>query len=407
MAQQRKLPLAGVRVVDLTHEWAGPHATRLLADFGAEVIKVEYSRRMDIMRLANTQAQAYNRHPRWLQLHRNKGSITLDLKTTCDVDVFKDLVKISDVVVESSRAGVVEALGLGYAELSQLKPNIIMVSMSAFGQTGPEAGYAGYGGALEAVSGLQALTAYDRHSRPMRIREMDVINGVLGACAIMTALIHRQQTGRGQWIDVSQLETTTSGLMGAHLLEYAMRGTHTLPLGNRHAWYAPQGCYRCMGEDKWVAISIRSDEEWGRFCEVIGHPELGTAMRFATRLHRVQNHDELDRIIEAWTILHTHDEAMHLLQAAGIAAGAVLNLQELNLDPHMNARGFFCTVKHGIDHSFPGMPFKLSAGAGEIRRHGPQLGEHNGYVLHELLGRPQGSLKPLAEDDIGTAFDIE
>jgi len=215
-------PLDGVRVVDLTHEWAGPHATRMLADFGADVIKVEYVRRMDIMRLARTEGCAYNHHPRWLQLHRNKQSVTLDLKQPDDAEIFKELVRLADVVVESSRPGVLARLGLGDDVLRALRPDLIMVSMSGFGQTGPEASYAGYGGCLEAVSGLQALTAYERDGRPMRVREMDVINGVSGACAIMTALVHRRQTGQGQRIDLSQLETTTGALVGAHLLEYVM-----------------------------------------------------------------------------------------------------------------------------------------------------------------------------------------
>lgn len=407
MLHHGELPLAGIRVVDLTHDWAGPHATRMLADFGAEVIRIEYSRRMDLIRGGRKEGQAYNHHPRWLEINRNKLAMTLDLKCARDLEALKTLVKVSDLVVESSRVGVMANFGLGYEALRTIKPDIIMVSMGAFGQTGPEAAYGGFGGCLEALSGVQALTAYHKHGKPVRIREMDVTNGVIGACAIMTALIYRQRTGKGQWIDLSQLEAPTHGLIGEHLLEYAMNGTQTVPVGNRHARYAPQGCYRCKGDDKWVALAVRSDEEWERFCESIGRPELNQDVRFATRSDRAYNHDELDRLIEEWTILHTHDEAMHLLQAAGIAAGAVLNVVELSADPHLGERRFFQMAKDGSGRFFPGMPFRVSEGRGEIRRRGPHLGEHNEYVLCELLGRSKAELEPLTENKIGTAYDME
>jgi crotonobetainyl-CoA:carnitine CoA-transferase CaiB-like acyl-CoA transferase len=401
------LPLTGIRVIDLTHNWAGPHATRLIADFGAEVIKVEYSRRLDGMRGASKEHHAYNHHPRWWQMNRNKVSITLDLKSPRDNETFRDLVAISDVVVENSRVGVMKRLGLGYDILKTIKPDLIFLSMPVFGQTGPEASYAGYGGAIEALSGMEVLTAYDKSSRPMRVKEMDVTNGVVGACAIMTALMYRQQTGEGQYIDLSQLEAATTGLIGDHLLEYVMNGAQTLPLGNRHASYAPQGCYKCKGDDKWVVLVIRSDEEWEKFCEVLRLPELASDVRFATTSARVINQDELDHLIEGWTLLHTHYEVMHLLQQVGIAAGPVLNVEEIKENDHLKARGFFQMGQEGSDMLFPGMPFRLSEGMGEIRRPGPQLGEHNEYVLHELLGRSKEEIQPLTEDRIGTAFDIE
>jgi crotonobetainyl-CoA:carnitine CoA-transferase CaiB-like acyl-CoA transferase len=361
---------------------------------------------MDGMRGARLEGQAYNHHPRWLEINRNKLSITLDLKRARDVETFKDLVRVSDVVAESSRVGVMEGFGLGYETLRRVKPDIVLVSMTAFGQTGPEASYAGYGGCIEPLSGVQSLTAYNKTSRPMRIREMDVTNGVLGACAIMTALIYRQQTGKGQWVDLSQLEAATSGLVGEHFLAYAMSGTPALPVGNRHPYYAPQGCYPCQGEDKWVAIVIRADEEWERLCEVMDRLDLQKATRLATRAGRVQNHDELDEVLASWTKRHTHQEVMELLQRAGIAAGAILNVEEISTDPHLEARGFFRTARDGSGR-FPGMPFGSAEMPGEIQRRGPYLGEHNDYVLCELLGWPRDQVETFAPDKIGTAFDIE
>jgi len=240
----------------------------------------------------------------------------------------------------------------------------------------------------------------------MRIREMDVTNGVVGACAIMTALVYRQRTGKGQWIDLSQLEAATSGLIGEHCLEYSMNGTQTLPMGNRHPYYAPQGCYPCKGEDKWVAIVIRSDREWEKLCELIGRKDLKRDTRFISGFGRAQHHNELDRLIESWTRHHTSREVMDLLQQAGIAAGAVLDVGEISSDPHLEARGFFRNGRDGSGR-FPGMPFVLGEGKGEVWRKGPHLGEHNEYVFCELLGWPKDQIKTPTPDDIGTAFDIQ
>jgi crotonobetainyl-CoA:carnitine CoA-transferase CaiB-like acyl-CoA transferase len=408
---QPQLPFSGVRVVDLTHDWAGPRATRMLADFGAEVIKIENSRRMDSMRGAFKENQAYNRHPRWFEINRNKLSVTLDLRNSMDIEAFRDLVAISDVVVDSSRAGVMERLGIGYENLRGIRSDIILVSMSAFGHTGPESSYGGYGGGIEPMSGLQPLTSYNRGEVPVRIREVDVTNGLMGACAIITALLYRQRTGQGQYIDLSQLESATVALAGEHLLEYVMNGVQTLPVGNRHPSYAPQGCYRCKGEDKWVALVVRSEEEWRSLCEVIEHPGLLEDSRFSSALGRAHAHDDLDRLIEQWAIQHSHIEAMHLLQKAGVCAGAVLNVSELAMDPHLREHYFQSIAERNTEGErrmqFPGFPFRISDVSPKVTRKGPSLGEHNEYVLCELLGRPREDLKLLSEDEIGTAYDIE
>jgi crotonobetainyl-CoA:carnitine CoA-transferase CaiB-like acyl-CoA transferase len=400
-------PLEGLRIIDLTHDWAGPHATRILADFGAEVIKVEYCRRMDGMRGARTEGEAYNHHPRWHQINRNKLSITLDLKEAADVAAFKDLVAIADVVVESSRVGVMQRLGLDYQALIQIKPEIILLSMSPFGQTGPEAGYAGYGGCLEPLSGIQSLTAYDAVSPPRRIREIDVTNGVLGACAIMTALIYRQRTGRGQWVDLSQLEGATTGLIGEQLLEFSATGNRSVPAGNRHPTQAPWGCYRCQGEDRWIALAVQTDSEWSTLCEIIGHPELASHPRFAKVSDRLRNHDEADEWIARWTAQRDPSDAMRILQEAGIAAGIVADAATLRQDPHLEARGYFRNTDDGSGLQYPGLPFRLSGGGGAIRRRGPYLGEQNVFVLRDLLGRSERDIRMPSDDEIGTAYDLE
>lgn len=397
-------PLQGIRIVDLTHDWAGPHAVRVMADYGAEVIKIEYHARLDGMRGAYL--DKINDHPRWWQINRNKRSISLDLHDPEQLQALKELVRESDMVVENSRPGVLERLGIGYADLCKIRPDIIMVSMSAYGATGPESRYAGYGGAIEALSGVQALTAYDRDGDPMRVREVDVTNGIMGACAIMTALMHRQQTGEGQWVDLSERETS-SWLIGEHLMEHAINGDQTLPLGNRHPCYAPQGCYRCEGEDRWLVLTIRSDEEWVRFCEVTGMSDLGGDARYARTDGRRVHHDEIDRAIEAWTVRHTPYHAMKQLQAAGLAAGMVANTADIAADEHLLAREWF-QFHHGKDGKrFPGFPFRFARGGGRFTQRGPDLDADNEAVLREQLGLPRTLLTAIAGQKLGTAFDTD
>lgn len=399
------LPLHGIRVIDLSHSWAAPHCTRLLADFGAEVIKVEYVRRLCLLRGARRDEEMYNRQPGWSQVNRGKLSITLDLQLEEDRNVLRDLVKVSDVLVENSRTGVMEKWGLGYPQLAALKPDLIVLSMPAFGHTGPWASFLGYGAIFEVLSGVQGLTAYDKEAKPTRIKEIDVINGLIGTCAVMTALFHREDTGEGQHIDLSQLEAATHGTAGEHLLEFVMNGEQTLPLGNRHYRFAPQGCYPCRGKDKWIAITVRSDTEWRRFCETVGHPEWLSDPRFATGESRRNHHDELDQLIEAWTVSRDHYEAMNLLQRAGIPAGAVLEPSEISTDPHLQERGYFLEPEEGSRARFTGTPIRLSEGGATVRWPGPPVGHHNEHVLCDLLGRSKGNIPTVRPEDVGLAYD--
>ncbi|MHC4455475.1 MAG: CaiB/BaiF CoA transferase family protein [Planctomycetota bacterium] len=400
-------PLQGVRVVDLTHYWAGPTATRILADYGAQVIKIEYLRRLCVLRGGQKKDMAYNRFPRWHQVNRNKYSVILDLKSSHDRNIFRDLVKISDVVVDNFRGGSMERIGYDYDKLKELKPDIIQISMPAFGDSGPYRSYAGVGASMEALSGIQSYTVYDNDDRSKRIKEMDVVNGIMGTCAIMTALLYHQKTGRGQFVDLSQMEAGTHALIGEHLLEYEMTGQQRHPIGNRHLWHAPQGCYRCKGEDRWIAISVSSEEVWHKFCQVLGCPEWKKDPRFETRLARRENQEALDRLIENWTIQYDHIEAMSILQKAGVPAGAVLDMQEIVVDSHLKARNFFCTSEDGSPGFFIGMPFSISGDRGKMRWRGRDLGQDNTRVLTELLGRSADDISPISEDDIGTGFDPE
>ncbi len=402
---KRKRPLTGIRVLDLSHSWAAPHCGRILADFGAEVIKVEYIRRLCLLRGAKKDPQIYNNHPGWLQVNRNKYAITLDLKETGDREIFINLIRISDVLITNSRTGVMEKLGFGYADIIKIKKDLIVLSMSSFGNTGPYAYYSGYGAVFEAVGGINSLTAYDKDSRPCRIKEVDVTNGSAGASAVMTALIYRQKTGRGQYIDLSQLEAATHATIGEHLLAFEMDAEQTLPNGNRHWKYAPRGCYRCKGDDKWVVITVRSEGQWERFCDVLGHPEWKTDGRFMSVSQRIVNHDELDKLIDTWTGVRENMEVMTLLQENNICAGAVLDVEDLGGNRHLIDRDYFVCEEESSDMRFLGMPFVLSRGAGRVAWRGPALGSHNEHVLCDLLGMSKKDVRPLTANEVGTAFD--
>jgi crotonobetainyl-CoA:carnitine CoA-transferase CaiB-like acyl-CoA transferase len=330
----------------------------------------------------------------------------LDLHLERDVAAFKALVKESDVVLDNSRPGVMERFGLSYETLRQVRPDIIMVCMSAHGATGPESSYAGYGGAIEALSGVQELTAYTHDGERMRVREVDVTNGVMGAVAVMTALVARQATGEGQFVDLAQREAST-WLIGEHLLEYMVNGTQTLPLGNRHPVYAPQGCFQCAGEDEWVVLTVRDEAEWQALCAILGRAEWAADAALSSHAGRRAQHDAIDAAIEAWTQELEAPVAMARLQACGIPAGQVTSTADLERDPHLRARDWFETAADD-GRLYPGFPFRFHEGPGGVlKRRGAELGADNARILGERLGWPETELPDLGPEHLGTAYDLE
>ncbi|MDB5987568.1 MAG: CoA transferase [Nevskia sp.] len=386
---KRLAPLAGIKVVDFTHDWAGPHATRVLADYGADIFKVEYPKRLDSSR--GGYKKLINEHPRFWNLHRGKQAAALDLKDSAQLEACRELIRGADILIENSRPGVMARKGLSYEQVRELRPDIIMLSMSGFGAEGPRRNYAGYGANLEALSGIQSLTAYDDQSPRYRVREMDVLNSILGAGALLSALWHRQLTGEGQLIDFSELEGC-AWYIGEHFLRASLQGQPPV-LGNRHAQFAPQGCYPCAGEDRWLAVTIRNDAEWSQLATLIGATQLANA-DLATR--RAQ-HEVIDALITAWTRQQDASATMHLLQAQGIAAGMVFSSADLAADPHLAARQWFLETPDG---RFPGLPFRLPAGESAWRGRGPSLGQHNA----ELFAADR--LPDLGPDSIGTAYEM-
>jgi crotonobetainyl-CoA:carnitine CoA-transferase CaiB-like acyl-CoA transferase len=300
-----------------------------------------------------------------------------------------------------------ERFGLGYERLKEIKRDIIVVCMSAYGATGPESSYAGYGGAIEAISGVQSLTAYERGGDRMRVREVDVTNGIMGACAVMTALVERALGGGGQFIDLSQREAST-WLIGEHLLEHAVNGRETLPTGNRHPRFAPQGCYPCAGEDRWVVITVRSQADWTALCAQMGATEWAEDPSIADAEGRRARHDEIDERIAAWTMTQDAAVVVRALQACGIAAGVVADVSQLAADPHLEARGWFAPAPGSEENRYPGFPFRFRRSEGGVlRRRGPDLGADNQRILVDELGMDPRQLPSLAKEDLGTSFDLE
>ena len=394
--------LEGIRVLDLTAWQAGPTVTMVLGDMGAEVIKIEAIQRLDGWRGAG---DAYELTPNWNGLNRNKLGLTLDLTQPDGKGLFERLVAQSDIVVENYTPRVMENFGLGYPVLAEINPRIIMLSLSGFGATGPWRDFLAFAFPTEEMSGLAQLTGYEG-GPPELIGPpvTDALAGMMGTFSILTALEYRRRTGCGQYIDCSQIEALT-GMIGGEVMSFTMNGRVEPRRGNRHEWMAPHGVYPCAGDDRWVAIAVGSDQQWRALCDSLGESALGTDERFASASGRHAHQAEIDERISRWTAARTHYDAMHVLQAAGVPAGAVLTPSELLVDPQLNARGFFQVLDRGPigTYPYPGPAFKLSATPGELRRPAPFLGEHNGYVLRDLLGLSDEEIAALeSKQVIGT-----
>ena len=411
--------LAGLRILDMTQIAAGPYATLLLGFMGAEIIKVESCSRMDINRgPARPTPESYRMYPQsipgerpWnraahhIQRNVNKRSLTLDLATPAGKELFVKLAAVCDALVENYRASVLDRLGLGYAELCRVNPQLVYVKISSQGASGPEKDYGSLGSTLEQTAGLASITGYP-DGRPLMTNETypDPVVGILAVGALMTALRRRRQTGKGAFVDLSQREATVT-LLGEAVVDYSLSGRVAAPIGNGHPLMMPHGVYPCQGEDRWLAIAVSSDAEWCGLCRAIGQPELADDARFVTLLGRWQHQRELNEILSAWTRTHDHYQAMHILQAHGVAAGPVLTAGEVITDPHLEARAFWDTVDHPEAGSYRQVstPWKLSKHPRCGTSPAPGLGEHNHDVLGELLGLSAQEIATLeAQGIIGT-----
>lgn len=404
------LPLEGVRVMDMTVVWAGPYCTTLLADLGAEVIRIESTQvfgpstrgtsarpsKEVVERLPSfiggmpnrePTDRPWNRHPIFNAHARNKLSMTVDLLRPEGKEIFNRLVSISDVLVENNPTETMTKLGIAYDELKEINPNLIMLRMPAYGNEGPYQNHRSLGIHIEGVVGHSLLRGYSdlEPTANTQVYMADAAAGVGGAFAVLCALNHRRQTGEGQLVELSQAENAAPYL-GQTFMDYSMNGRNQSRLGNRHPT-ALQGVYPCRGEDEWVAITIFDDRDWELFCEAAGNPAWAQREKFATHESRREHHDLLNGLIGEWTREYPKREAMSLLQSHGVAAGAVMNQRDAYEDPHLEARAMFeeATQQDVGTHLYPRTPFKMSRSDVRIRRGPVTLGQDNEYVYKTLL----------------------
>ncbi len=388
--------LSGIRVLDFSRVLAGPYATRTLGDFGAEVIKVQ-SRKT----AAGAESDA---SPYFVAYNRNKKSITLDMSRPEARDIALKLVGISDVVVENFSPRVMLNWGLSYERLAEVKKDLIMVSMSGMGQTGPWTDYVAYGPTVQSLGGLTYLTSYD-NSSPVGLGNSyaDIISALYCVIAVLSALEVRSRSGLGQYVDLSELEAVCS-LLGPSLMSVAGVGNGIAPLGNRSPYIpaAPYGCYRCSGEDRWCVIGIFDETEWRAFCRVSGHPEWLEDERFSTLVARKKNEEELDRLVGEWTSRHDAEWVMEVLQTAGIAAGVVQNAEDLAHDSQLGARGFFLPSFHpALGRTYADRaPIHMGGGAPMNWTPAPLLGADNRNVYQGLLGLSDTVYEGLLEQGV-------
>lgn len=380
--------LDGLRVLDFTWVLAGPFATRILADFGAEVIKVQSKKTAKGAEANNT--GYFNT---W---NRNKRSITLDMSYPEAKQIALRLATISDVVIENFSPRVMSNWGMNYEKLKERRSDLIMVSISAMGHTGPWKNYGAFGQTIQALSGLTYLTSFSQNS-PMGLgyAYSDAIVGLYAALAVLAALECRDRTGHGQHIDISEYEAACT-LLGPALMSESAKLKELFPQGNRaeHIPAAPYGCYKCRGIDRWCVIAVFTDGQWQGLCRIMGNPAWTRDDRFSTLSKRQEHAWELDELLGQWTAGHTPEEVVDFLQGAGISAGVVQNAEDLANDPHLRAREFFISLEHPvlgmtISDASP-IRFKQVTTAGW--KASPSLGKDNEYVYTELLGFTEAEL---------------
>lgn len=386
-ARKQSAPLDGIRIVDLSAFWAGPYATKLLAELGAEVVKVESPSAWDNIRTLVPQDPSiddpWNSAYYFNEYNHSKKSLTLDLAQQRGRELLLRFVATADVVIENYRADVLDNLGLGYEVLREANERILLVSMAGFGKTGALRDHVGFGPIIEMMSGLMSLTGYGDDDVPYKtgVSYGDPVGGLHAAAAVVLGLNQRDQTGAGRHIDLAQRETASS-MAGPAFVAASLRNEEPRHWGNRHARVAPQGCYPAAGSDEWVVISVRSDDEWVRLCELMDRPDLsGLELE-----QRRDAHDALDQAIREWTSDRPGAEIQQRLQAAGIPAGAVLDTLAIHDDPQLVSRGFYRVVPNPKMRPYrqTGPTWRLTDTADHEMRRSPFFGEHNAELLGEL-----------------------
>ena len=401
----RENALEGVRVIDFSWIVAGAQWSRILADFGADVIKIENYSNMDYIR-ASGGADSPNRSPLFNTLNRNKRSLTLNVMHPRGMELLKTLIKKSDVIVENFSSRVLEKWGLGYEEQKKLNPGIIYCSMSGFGHSGRDRDFVTWGPTAQALSGLTYMSGLPgEESAGWGFSYMDHTGGFYGTIAIMMALLHRNKTGEGQHLDLSQVEAGI-GLTGTSVLDYTVNNRpfrrDGMPPGNRapEREIAPHNSYPCRGEDRWCVIAVTNDAEWDSLVNILGNPAWANDERFATMASRFANQNDLDEFISQWTINLTPLEVFDVLQNAGVPAGAVQTpMERAEIDLQLKHRGFIAEVEHAElgNTKVESIPMKMSETPWKLNKASPLLGEHSAEIYMDLLG--------VSAEELGTLFE--
>ncbi|MDD5288898.1 MAG: CoA transferase [Dehalococcoidales bacterium] len=383
-------PLAGVRVIEFGSALAIPLTGRIMGAYGAEVIKMETVTRPELFRSTypfKENIQGPNRAGRFVFSNTDKLSVTINITKPAGIELAKKLVAKADIVTENFAGGVMERLGLGYNELRKVKPDIIMLSSCMQGQTGPHSGHPGYGMQLTALSGFDSITGWaDKPPVELEIYT-DFTAPQLSLIALLSALDYRRRTGKGQYFDLSQYETAMQ-FIAPLILDYGVNGRVANRVGNKVENAAPHGAYCCLGYDRWCAIAVFTAEEWQGFCRVIGNPAWTKDSRFATLTARKENEDELNKLVESWTITRKAEDVMTMMQADGVGAGVVLTARDLvENDPHLKYRKLYPELEHPeiVKYRAIRPHFILSKSPTSLKR-APLLGEHNEYVFKQVLG---------------------
>jgi crotonobetainyl-CoA:carnitine CoA-transferase CaiB-like acyl-CoA transferase len=409
------LSLAGIRVVDFSMGWAGPICTRTLADLGADVIKIEAIQYPDWWRGVDRRPayvldKQYEKTVRYCIMNRNKRGITLDLTRPQGFDLAKRLIADADLVVDNYSVEVLPKLGLGYDVLSKLNPKLVMMSMSAFGAGSAYRDCRAYGSTLEQGSGLPSVIGNPGGPPVMSHTAFgDAVGGLNGCAAVLTALINAKLTGKGQFIDLAQIECMMP-FAAPWIVAHSIDGKPPERYGNRHPDFVPHGCFRCAGEDNWIVVAVSDDAMWPKLARLIGRNDWVSDATLETAAGRRKIESEIEAAITAWTSTRAPDEAMNALQAAGIASGVARLPIDLLKDPHLAARGFIQEIDRAFigKHPQPSLPFREGERPLAIRSAPPTLGEHNREILVGLLGLSEAEIEQLTRDGIiGTEMLME
>lgn len=400
MNPEKPLPLQGIRVINFGWVFAGPYLATMLGDLGAEVIKMETRSRIDSMRLSpDNLDRDPDRDPWFHSGVRNQLSVTLDMEKPEAIPIIKDLIKKADIVVENFAPRVMRQHGLGYDSLKEINPGIIMISLPATGHYGPLRDAQTYGPSLTGLAGVDGMVGY-HGERVLGLQQAyaDVNSALHGAFSVLAALWYRKRTGKGQFMDMAQLEAVI-GIAGEAVMEYVINSNVLGTLGNRYPAMCPHNNYPCQDDDKWVSIGVKTEEEWASLCQAMGKPELSRDPRFGDKFLRMKNVVELDNLIAGWTMGYTYYEAAEILQQHGVAAAPCLDTEGRFFDPHLQERRTYLEVEHpitGVDF-VANSAWALSENPTEIRLRSPILGEHNSYVFKEILGMSDEDIARLEE----------